>query len=90
MSEFQSYAVETAGKQWAEITFDDRLRLREIFDKRSSSNEYYLLLKYIIYLYSYQFHLINYILSPFFNLSLTFFFNFIILLFDFHGDIIFV
>ena len=37
-SEFQRYAVETAGKEWSNITFDEKLRLREIFDKKPSSS----------------------------------------------------
>jgi hypothetical protein len=32
--EFQTYASDTTGKDWTEITFDERLKLREVFDKK--------------------------------------------------------
>jgi hypothetical protein len=35
LQEFQTYASETAGKDWTELTLDERLKLREIFDKKT-------------------------------------------------------
>ena len=65
MSEFICYAVETAGKEWEKITFDEKLRLREIFDKRpptsSSSGSTQFFDDFILRIYFYLF-----LLSPIF------------------------